>query len=120
MITDLVNRARQAPARWWWRLRRNARHRAHRREAGLTGPLSWYECYSLALEALELSLDADGDNVELALSRLFLPLSASEMTKTAVAMAVLARPGFMGSLAAEDIEVMRLQLAMHWEPEMDT
>lgn len=115
----LVRRAKAAPARWLGWLRRGARHRAHRRDAGLAGELSWYECYSVALKALELSLEADDVEVERALARLFLPLSASEMTKTAVAMAVLARPKFMGSVAPEDIEVMRLRLALHWSPEMD-
>lgn len=107
------------PAKWWRRLRGGARHRAHRREAGLTGPLTWEDSYCRALDALETSLRADGADAEQALARLFLPLSASEMTMTAVALAVLARPALMDSVTLEGIEEMRFRVAWQWPSEED-
>lgn len=118
MKTSIVRNAK-APARWWRRLRSGARHRANRREAGLTRPLGWEDSYSLALDALEVALQAEAADAEQALARLFLPLSASEMTTTAVALAVLARPSLMDSVTQADIEQMRFQLAWHWESEVD-
>lgn len=119
MIANPLRAARLLAWRRWRRLRRGARHRAHRREAGMTSHLSWYECYVLALDAFDLALDASGNDVERELLRLFLPLSASEMTQVAVAMATLGRRGFMDSHKHEDLERMKLQLAWIWTPEMD-
>lgn len=119
-MSELWLRLRGVLRRRWRRLRAGARHRAHRRDAGLLRQqLTWFETYDLALRAFDLSLESTDKDVEAELRRLFLPLSASEMTMTAVAMGVLCRPKFMGSLSPEDIEVMRLDLVMHWRPEME-
>lgn len=119
MIASALNTARWMVRKRWRRLRSGARHRAHRREAGMTKHMTWYECYDLALKAFDLALESTAKDVEGELLRLFLPLNASEMTQVAVAMAILGRPSWMGSLKQEDIEVMQLELALIWGPEME-
>lgn len=119
MITGFVRRMQKATARRWRRLRSGARHRAHRREAAMTAHMSWYECYAMALDAFDLALDSSGGDAERALLRLFLPLNASEMTQVAVAMAILGRPSWLNSHKHEELELMKLQLAWIWTPEMD-
>ena len=85
----------------------------------MTTQLSWFEAYAMALDAFDLALDSDFGDAEHALLSLFSPLSASETTQVAVAMAMLGRPGFLGSHQHEDLEVMKLQLAWVWTPEME-
>ncbi|MFI5729170.1 hypothetical protein ACIA49_03550 [Kribbella sp. NPDC051587] len=119
MKPAIVQRIRCALRLWWCRRRKGARHRDHRRDAGMTHELTWYECHSLALKAFEVSLQTSYMEVERELARLFLPLSEYEMTRVALAMAVLARPNFMGWIKQDDIEQMRLFLAVHWQPKMD-
>lgn len=119
-MTNTLSSARWLVRKTWRRLRSGARHRAHRREAGLAGHISWYECYAMALKAFEVGLESSNEDVERELLRLFLPLNASEMTQVAVAMAVVSRPTFMGTLTPEDVEVMKLDLAVNWLPELDT
>ncbi|MFC0623220.1 hypothetical protein [Kribbella deserti] len=76
--------------------------------------MSWEDAYSWALDALEVSRKAGPVEAERVLARLFVPLSASEMTMVAVALAVLARPQLMDSASAEKIEEMRFWVAYSW------
>ncbi|RZU16429.1 hypothetical protein EV645_3994 [Kribbella rubisoli] len=119
MIANVLATARWHVRRRWRRLRSGARHRAQRRAAGMAGHMTWFECYSMALDAFDLALGPSGGEAERLLLRLFLPLNASEMTQVAVAMAMLGRPGLMDSHQHEDLELMKLQLAWIWTPEME-
>lgn len=113
MITGIVRRVRKAPVRWWRRLRKGARHRAHRREAGLTKRLSSEDCYAWAIEAYEIALDAEGiPEAEEALARLFLPLDEVEMTRVAITLASLTRTKMTDTRFG--VEWLRFQIA-HWE-----
>lgn len=104
--------------KWRGRVRYRLQYRAMRREAGLDGEQSWYACWELALKAFDVVLESGDGEAQDRLQELFRPLTASEMTKTAVAMAVLVGPApFMGGIEAGDVEVMRLTLAVHWAPE---
>lgn len=89
------------------------------REAGVTAHLSWFAAYAMALDAFDLALDSNFGDAERALVRRFSPLNASEMTRVAVAMAMLGRAGFLDSHRHEELELMKLQLAWIWTPEME-
>ncbi len=85
----------------------------------MTAHLSWFECYSMALDAFDVALNPNFGGAEHALLQMFSPLNASEMTQVAVAMAMLGRPGFFDTHQHEDLELMKLQLAWIWTPEME-